>query len=189
MNGVNIHKRKLYALIEAGFALIGMFLTWTNSVSTGAYQTVGGDLNGFRSWGYLSLLGIAGVVFMSWNGDKMKDYDKNSKNIVMASFGAIALGAFAYWMTLNSKGGGMEQFGIKISAGPGVWMTLVAGLIGLLWVMGYLDKLGSPSATGTGINTTSTGTTQTNTNTNPSSPSTTNINPSATNTTNTNTPL
>ncbi len=177
MQQVNLHKTKLVALLEAAFALIALFLTWTTeSLTAGGQQGGGGfDLrnfggqagfnqmnnmmnqatqNGFNSWGYLTLIGIIGVVIVTlFMGDKTKDYDKQSKNLVLLSFAAVAAGALIYYLRLNSVSKevamvAQQRMGAIYSAkaGMGLWTALLAGLIGLAWVSGLMNKLGAPAA-------------------------------------------
>ena len=149
MEKINLHQQKLYALLEAGLALIALFLPWTvykvgqvvDIYGMGGRGGGGGSNNGLRSWGFLVLLGIAGVVVASLLGDKTKEYDKNTKLIALGSFAAIALGAIMYFTRLNSVGGGFGQYGIRISSGIGLWLAFGAGIIGLAWVSGIFGKL------------------------------------------------
>jgi hypothetical protein len=150
MQQINLHQRKLYAIIEAALALIALLLPWTNYKITQAFNFFGGggggsipSDNGFRSWGYLVLLGIVGVIICSLMGDKTKDYDGNMKLATMASFGAIALGSIIYMIRLNSVGPLQDNGGnpVTVSAGFGLWTALIAGVIGLAWVSGVLDQV------------------------------------------------
>lgn len=160
MQQINLHQRKLYAMAEAALALIGMLLTWTNEKNFLTGQT--SSQNGFNSWGYLALIGIIGVIVATLlMGDKTKEYDKNTKNIVMGAFALIAAGAIIYFFALgaaeksaiNDQQRQLQQLGYQLqngaqsytaNAGPGLWMTFGAGLIGLAWVAGVLDKLATP---------------------------------------------
>lgn len=172
MQNLAIHRVKLYALIEAGLGLLGLFLTWTiekvgggqmmNQMGFGQMGQQGqmqmmnampaSTQNGFNSWGWLSLVGVIVIVLVSLlTGDKTKDYDRNSRNIALAGFLAIAAGALIYYFRLSSVGKDaallyQQQYGISYSAsaGIGLWSTLAAGVIGLAWVSGILDKLGTP---------------------------------------------
>jgi len=132
MEQLNFHKQKLYSLIIAGVALISLILPWV-SFSFGGFG--GGSANGFRSWGILSFLGVVGVAAASFLGDKAKEFDETFKKVAMASFGAIALGALIFFLRLSSAGGG---FGSAVGAGLGLWLCLIAGVIGLLWVFGKI---------------------------------------------------
>ncbi len=177
MQQINLHKTKLVALLEAAFAFIALFLTWTTETLTAGGQQGGGgfDLrnfggqagfnqmnnmmnqatqNGFNSWGYLTLVGIIGVFIVTlFMGDKTKDYDKQTKNLVLLSFAAIAAGAIIYYLRLNSVSKevamvAQQRMGAIYSAkaGMGLWTALLAGLIGLAWVTGLMNKLGTPAA-------------------------------------------
>ena len=135
MEKVNLHQQKLYALIVAVLALIAMFLPWTAQKNPLAYFGGGGslNLNGFRSVGFLSFLGIIGVVIASLMGDKTKGYDAQSKMIAMGSFGAIAAGALIYFLLVATRN---KAYGA--SGGIGIWIALIAGLAGLAWVSGMI---------------------------------------------------
>ena len=131
MEQMNFHKQKLYSLIVAGIALIAMILPWV-SFSFGVFG--GGSANGFRSWGFLSLLGIAGVAVACLMGDKTKEFDEMYKKVVMGSFGAIAGGALIFFLRISSFGGGFGGVG----SGFGLWLCLLAGLAGLGWILGLI---------------------------------------------------
>ena len=135
MEKVNLHQQKLYALIVAVLALIAIFLPWTVQKFGGDFFGMGRSItmNGFRSTGFLTFLGIIGVIIASLMGDKTKEYDSNSKMIAMGSFGAIAAGALIYFLLVMGKS---KAYGA--SAGIGVWISIVAGLVGLLWVSGLI---------------------------------------------------
>jgi hypothetical protein len=123
MEQLNFHKQKLYALIIALVAFISLLLPWLT-------LPFGGSLNGLRGLGFLSLLGIAAVVALSFMGDKSKEYDANSKKLVMGGFGAIVIGALLFLLTKNSTyGGGL--FGSILKPGIGLWLSIIAGLAGL----------------------------------------------------------
>ena len=131
MEQMNFHKQKLYSIIVAGVALIAMILPWV-SISLGAFG--GGSANGFRGWGILSLLGIAGVAVACLMGDKSKEFDEMYKKVVMGSFGAIAAGALIFFLRISSFGGGFGGVG----SGFGLWLCLLAGLTGLGWGLGLI---------------------------------------------------
>jgi hypothetical protein len=120
-----MHKQRLYSLIIAGVAFITLLLPW---VTFG----LGLSFNGFRGWGILSLLGIAGVVVSVFMGDKTIAYDDSMKKIAMGSFGAIALGALIFLITKNSA------YGPFSGAGLGLWACLVVGLAGLAFLFGLV---------------------------------------------------
>src|ERR1044071_1511319 len=83
-----MHKQRLYSLIIAGVALITLFLPWI-SFSFGFGSS---SVNGLRSWGMLSLLGVALVAVACFMGNKEMPFDATFKNVATAGFGAIALG-------------------------------------------------------------------------------------------------
>lgn len=132
MEQMNFHKQKLYSLIIGGVALISLILPWI-TFSFGGFG--GGSVNGFRSWGILSLLGVLGVVAASFLGDKSKDFDEMTKKIALFSFGAIALGALIFFLRISSFGGGFGSVG---GAGLGLWLCLIAGVLGVVLVLGLV---------------------------------------------------
>lgn len=162
MNSIPLHQKKLFAVIEAALAFLGLLLTWTvenNYINNGSANS-----NGFRSWGWLCLLGVIGVIVISFIGDKMQDYDKNAKMITMGCFAVIILGTILYLISLNSASNEQnrlltrqyEQYGYQLQrgfegysakSGPGLWTTMVAGVIGLAWVSGILDRFNTKPAT------------------------------------------
>jgi hypothetical protein len=156
MQQINLHKQKLLALAEAGIALIALFLTWMTAGVEG-FPQADQSKNGLGGWGLLTAVGIAGVAFASLSGDKTKNFDSNSKKIALASFLAIALGAIIYYFRLRSLSGAQQYqnytLTVKTVAGPGLWMALVAGIIGLAWVSGLLEKLSTPAAPATPVQT------------------------------------
>lgn len=127
----SLHKQRLYCLIAAGVALICLFLPWV-TISFGGFG--GGSVNGLRSWGLLSLLGIGAVAAASFMGNKAAAYDANTKNIVMGGFGAIALGALIFFFRVSSFSGGLGG----VSSGFGLWLCLVCGLAGLAFIFGLI---------------------------------------------------
>lgn len=130
MENLNLHKQKLYSLIVAGVALIALILPWI-SIDFGF---VSRSINGLRSWGLLSLIGVIGVGAASFlMGDKTKEFDENTKKIALGSFAAIALGALLFFIRLSSIGGGLGS-----AAGLGLWLCLIAGAAGLCWVLGVI---------------------------------------------------
>jgi hypothetical protein len=148
MQQINLHQKKLLALMEALFAFIALLFPWTK-YKVEAFNMFGGAAgqipsdNGFRSWGWLVIIGVVGVIIFSLLEDKTKDYSANMKLGVMGAFAVIALGAIIYLIALNSQGPLQTQEGnpVKVYAGIGLWLALTAGLIGLAWVSGILDKL------------------------------------------------
>lgn len=135
MENLNLHKQKLYSLIVAGVALISLFLPWA-VVKVGGFG--GGSVNGLRGWGFLALLGVIGVAAASaLMGDKTKEYDSQTKMIGMASFGAIALAGIITFIRLSTASE-LKGFGAKVSPGLGLILCTLAGVAGLLWVMGII---------------------------------------------------
>jgi len=122
-------------LIIAGVAFISLILPWV-SISFGF---AGGSVNGFRSWGILSLLGVIGIVISCLMGNKAVQFDETFKKVALGSFGAIGLGALIFFIRLSSYGGG---FG-GVSAGFGLWLCLAAGVFGVIFLLGII-KLPDP---------------------------------------------
>ena len=121
---MNFHKQKLYSLIVAAVALISLLLPWMS-------LPFFGSINGFRSWGLLSFLGVIGVAIACFMGDKTKIFDETFKKIALASFAAIAVGALLFFIRISGTG-------IGVGAGFGLWLCLIAGLAGVGWVMGLI---------------------------------------------------
>lgn len=130
MEQLNFHKQKLYALIIALVALISLLLPWLTT-------PFGGSLNGLRGLGLLSLLGIGAVAALSFMGDKSKEYDANTKKLVLGGFGAIVLGAILFLITKNSTYGG-GVFGSIFKPGFGLWLCIITGLAGLALTSGII---------------------------------------------------
>lgn len=127
MEKMNFHKQKLYCLIFAGVALIALFLPWI-SVSFGF---MGGlTVNGFHNWGILSFLGVLGVAAASLLGNTALPFDDTFRKVALGSFGAIILGAFIYFF---NSGAGFSNTGF------GIWLTVIAGALGLVWVLGKIN--------------------------------------------------
>jgi hypothetical protein len=119
-----MHKQRLYSLVIAGAGFITMLLPWL----TFSFF-VNSSANGFRSWGWLSFLGIAAVAASVFLGNKQQRFDSMFKNVVMAGFGAMALGALIFFIRFN---------GLGLSAGFGLWACLVVGLAGLAFIFGLV---------------------------------------------------
>ena len=132
MEQMNFGKQKLYSLIVAGIALVAIILPWV-TISFGGFG--GGSVNGFHSWGLLSVLGVGAVVASCFMGDKSKEFDANTKKIAMAGFGGIALGALLFFLRISSFGGGVSS---AVHAGIGLWICLIAGAAGLAWIFGLI---------------------------------------------------
>jgi hypothetical protein len=195
MEKINLHQKKLFAIIEAALAFIGLLLAWTVETT---YNGQSSSQNGFRSWGWLCLLAILGVFIISIIGEKHRDFDKNSKLIALGCFAAIVLGAVLYLIALNSAENQQNKLfeqqlyqqgyqvqrgftGYSANAGPGLWMTLTAGVIGLAWVSGILDrfnKVNQAPATAQQTATTTTTTTPLPQQPNTINPTTNTVNPS-----------
>jgi hypothetical protein len=155
MEQMNFHKQKLYSLIAAGVALVALLLPWVSINFLGASQS----WNGLRDWGLLSLVGVGGVVALSFIGNKADDYTAEYKKYVMIAFGAVAAGALLFFFRKSSVAGGFDNL---VKTGIGLWLCLIAGLAGLALSYGLI-KLESKS----GITTTNTGTTKITTTTTP----------------------
>ncbi len=148
MENLNLHKQKLYALIFAGVALIALILPW--ATAKGGMGMGGGSSNGLRSWGFVALLGIIGVVAATFLGDKTKAFEGQFRQIALASFAAIAGGALIYLLRLLM--GSKSYMGYKIkfsqiaSPGFGLFICLLAGAAGLLFLMGLIKMPEKPAA-------------------------------------------
>jgi len=129
-----LHKQRLYSLIIAGVAFICLLLPWI-TVNFGFGSS---SANGLRGWGYLSLLGVAGVAIASFMGNKTLPYDDMFKKIALASFAAISLGALIFFFRLNSYTGGGIFGGTGVGSGFGLWICLIAGLAGLAILLGFI---------------------------------------------------
>jgi hypothetical protein len=140
MEQINLHKQKLYSLIIAGIALIAMMLPWLSFSFLGGLA--GGNANGFRGWGILSLFGIFGVVAACFLGNKTEPFDETFKKVALASFAAMALGALLFFVRLNSS-----ALGDVVNSGIGLWICLAAGVFGVIWVLGKV-KLPDPKKPG-----------------------------------------
>jgi len=125
----NFHKQKLYSLIFAGIALIALFLPWV-SISLGIFG--GGTVNGFRSWGILSFIGVLGVAAACFLGNNALPFDETFKKVALASFAAIAVGALIFFLRLSNAT-------LGASSGFGLWLTLIAGVVGVIWVLGKIS--------------------------------------------------
>ncbi len=147
MQQIGLHQKKIIALIEALFAFIALLLPWTKYNVQGFNMFGGGGVsipseNGFRSWGWLVIIGVVAVIICSLLENRIRDYSTNMKMAVMGGFGLIALGAIIYLIRLNTVGPLQTQDGmpVSVSAGIGLWLALAAGVIGLAWVSGLMNK-------------------------------------------------
>src|SRR4029079_11192122 len=131
MEQTNFHKQKLYSLIAAGVALIALLLPWISISFLASSQS----WNGLRGWGLLSLVGVAGVVGLSFVGNKAEDYTEEYKKYVMIAFGAVAAGAVLFFLRKNSVVGGIDNL---VKTGIGLWLCLIAGLGGLALSYGLI---------------------------------------------------
>jgi hypothetical protein len=139
MQQINLHKQKLVAIIIAAVGLIALILPWMSVRAEGFGNINTGGANGFTGWGYLSLLGIIGVVIASLLGDKTKDYDDTFKKVVLGSFGAILVGAIIFFIRLSSQSGQINQFvQVKVNPGIGLILEAIVGLAGLALVSGLV---------------------------------------------------
>lgn len=150
MENVNLHKQKLIALAIALLALILLFLPWMSAEGPAGKNSA----MGFSSWGLLSFLGIIGVAVASFLGDKTKTYDTNTKKIALAGFGLVVLGAIVFFIRVMSLGGtqtvGIFEMEVKTSTGIGLWLELVVGAAGLVWVSGIADQFLQQKTTASG---------------------------------------
>ena len=133
MSPLNFHKQKLVALIAAVLALISLILPWVSFNFLGYTSSI----NGFRSWGILSLLGAVGVVALTFMSDKITSYEQPFKNYVLICFAAIVVGALLFLLRKNSMAGGVLGEDI-VHTGIGLWICLLAGLGGLAVTYGLI---------------------------------------------------
>jgi hypothetical protein len=147
MEQMNFHKQKLYSLIAAGVALVALLLPWISISFLGTSQS----WNGLRNWGILALIGVAGVIALSFMGKKEEDYTPEYKKYSMICFGAVAAGALLFFLRKNSVAGG---FGNLVKTGIGLWLCLVAGLAGLALSYGLIKIESKSEATTTNTGTT-----------------------------------
>jgi hypothetical protein len=153
MEQMNFHKQKLYSLIIAGVALVALLLPWISIEFLGASQS----WNGLRRWGILSLVGIGGVVALTFTGNKSEDYNAEYKKYVMISFGAVAAGALLFFLRKSSFTGGISELA---KTGIGLWLCLIAALAGIALNYGLI-KIENKTTTSSTIGTTKITTTTT----------------------------
>ena len=142
MENLNLNKQRLIALVIAAAALITMLLPWSVPKAFGRAS----NQIGFASWGFLSLIGILGIVLLSFfAGDKTREYDAKTKQLVTFAFGSISLGALIFLIRIFTGSQNLMGYSIKYSdivkPGMGLFLCLLAGLVGIAWIMGYLDKI------------------------------------------------
>ncbi|HYC41059.1 MAG TPA: hypothetical protein VEB63_11295 [Chitinophagaceae bacterium] len=150
MENLNLHKQRLYALIAAGVALIALFLPWM--AAKGGF---GGSANGLRSWGLISLIGVGVVAAATFMGNKTSAYEGQNRQIALGGFAAIGLGALMFLVRILTGSSGAGGFRVKwssvFSPGIGLFLTLVIGVAGLLYLLGYIkvpqNKPPAPPAT------------------------------------------
>lgn len=145
MEQMNFHKQKLYSLIAAGIALIALLLPWVSVSVFGASQS----WNGFRSWGYLSFLGVIGVAYLSLTGNRAENYTAEYKRYALIAFAAIAVGAILFFVRKNSIVTGFENGGILndiVKTGIGLWICLLAGAAGAALNYGLIKLDNKPAA-------------------------------------------
>jgi hypothetical protein len=141
---LNLHRQRLVALGIALVALISMLLNWS---SPKAGITGIESQNGFASWGFMSLAGILGVAAISFIGDKSQPYSGQFKQIVIAGFGLIALGAVIFMIRIftgssefNTLFGDRQSFKLSdlVKPGFGLFLCIAAGLGGLVLISGII---------------------------------------------------
>lgn len=125
----SMHKRRLYSLIIAGISFISLLLPWI-SISLGPFGS--STANGFHDWGYVTLLGVIGAAASAFMGDQKADFDDTFKKVALGSFAAIAGGALIFLLRLISNGGSLSYVGF------GLWIALIVGVVGVLWMMGIV---------------------------------------------------
>lgn len=132
MEHKNFHRKKLYALIIAGVALIALLLPWLSADLPGASRT----WNGLRNWGILSLFGVLGAAVFTFAGNKAEDYSGSFKNYTMIAFAVIAIGALLFYLRKEATSGG--YFARVFKTGIGLWLCFAAGVLGLLLIYGLI---------------------------------------------------
>jgi len=126
LNG--LHKQKLYALILAAVGVISCILPWWR-VSYGGFGGV--SINGLHELGWISFLGFIGAGVVTFvMGDKTKEYAGQEKLIAMSCFGGA--GAIALIQFLRQT-----HF-----ASFGIFLAIIAGALGVLWIMGIVKLPG-----------------------------------------------
>ncbi|MBC7874020.1 MAG: hypothetical protein H7Y01_08490 [Ferruginibacter sp.] len=142
MQQVNLHQQKLFALIIALVAIISLILTWSAKKVAGIESQ-----SGFASWGFLSLIGIVGVVVATFMADKMRAYEGITKQIALASFAVVSVGAIVYLIRIMTGSQTINGYIYKnndlVKPGIGLFICLIAGLAGIALVSGILSKLGT----------------------------------------------
>ena len=128
----NLHKQRLYLLILAGVALISLFLPW---FTMRAAYGIGISRNGLNSWGLLVLIGVGVVAAACFMGNKALTFDETGRKLALGGFGAIAGGALIYMIRVMTVGG---SYGVKASPGLGLFLGLIAGVVGLLLLFGVI---------------------------------------------------
>lgn len=103
--------------------------------------------NGFASWGFLSLAGMLGVVVLSFIGDKAQPYAGQFKQIAMAAFGLMVVGAVIFMIRImtgsqefNTIDGGRQTYKLSqlVKPGFGLFLCIAAGLGGLVLLSGII---------------------------------------------------
>jgi len=131
MQQVNLHKSKITALIIAAVGIISCLLPWWH-VSYGGYGEMLGlgssyNLNGLHKLGIVAFVAfIAAGIVPVIVGDKTKPFEGQEKMITTICFGAAVLFTLITLLA-NSK---FLSFGI--------FLALVAGAIGALFVWGIV---------------------------------------------------
>lgn len=119
-------------LITAIAGMIAAFLPWITVTSLAGVTSVSISLNGFRGFGIISFLALAGVVLMLFfAGDKTIPPDSTVKLIVI-SLGMVALLATLIYL---SNSAGDEQHGNKIKIGAWMMIAATTGIVILTWIL------------------------------------------------------
>jgi hypothetical protein len=127
----NLHKQRLYLLILAGVALIALFLPWF-TVSAGGFGGI--SKNGLNSWGLLVLIGVGVAAAACFMGNRALPLDDQGKKLALGGFGGIVGGAAIYLIRVMTVGTSY----VKASPGLGLFLALIAGVVGLLWLLGVI---------------------------------------------------
>ena len=134
---IRIHKQRVFSLVFAGIIFFAMMLPWI-VVNYGGIGNLGGgrlSYNGFELRSFLTFIGMLGVVICSLSGDKSSRLKKNLKLTAGISFCVALTGTLiVLWEVKGNK----EGFGIR--PGIGLWISILAGVTGLLLILKSYKK-------------------------------------------------
>jgi hypothetical protein len=128
MNNYNYHPVRWFTSTIATLASFSLWFTWTKFNEANIYFIAERTKNGYNDWGFLTIAGIVGVFVAVFIGERTKPLDQNSKLIACASFAVIALGGII----------SMAASGANVKNGPGPWIAIFLGVIGLVLSTGLI---------------------------------------------------